>query len=282
MKFTLSKSGLLLPERKIQRAPASDFWRQGPNPRWDEKRVRDYCERQRHEKRWKPQLITRGNVGAKHAAGTGVGSLATSAFATTSGNLIVVMIRSFDSSITSIVDTASNSYSLIASDVSGDPWLHCYVAQDITGHVANVVTVTWAATGTYRWVDAIEYTGCATALATDVTDNNTGTGTTDITSNSFTTVQSVEVVVAGASQSGLATYTAGADFTLVSGSVDGGGFGGVQEYITSSILSSYTAHITSTTTAGYTMLTVSFKAAAAGGGKPMLYYQTQAQAAGGM
>jgi len=204
---------------------------------------------------------------AEPASEPGQASIVTGTFAATSGNLIVVFIRiGGTGAFSSITDTAGNTYTLAISDTSRDPNLLCYYAKNITGHATNAVTVNFSPSALYSWVFAAQYSGLDTSSPLDVTEAKLGTGVTDIVADAITTAQDNEVVLAAVSQNNFTNYTAGADFTLVDGGIgDSGGnnFGGVQQRITSAVLSSYVTHITSGVTNNYTMLVVSFKEASA-------------------
>lgn len=209
--------------------------------------------------------ITRVNA----TVGSGVGSsftVATAAWSATAGNTIVLIIRANDAGVamTSVLDTALNTYTLVDSSTATDPSMFMYVAKNITGNAVNVVTATFTAGHPYLWIYAIEYSGLHATTPVDTQDHKTGTGVTDLVTNAFSTAQASEVVLVGASQNDFAVYTAGTDFSLIDGSIGAGAYGGLEEYITSGTLTTHTAHITSTKTAQYTTVTGAFKAAAGG------------------
>jgi hypothetical protein len=205
--------------------------------------------------------------------GTSVGVVATANFGSsvTSGNLIVVGVRTRDTNaIDSITDTLGTTYTLrVSANIGNDPGLRIY--SGVPGSSGtNAVTVDFTQNDSYRWVFAIEYSpgGADWSDPYDTGDAETGTGVTDLVSGAISTAQAEEVVVLFATQGALTSYTAGTDFTLIDGTIGGEGqdFGGAEEYITSGTLSSYTAHITSGSTNGYTIAVAAFKTAGGGGG----------------
>lgn len=198
-------------------------------------------------------------------AGSAGNSQSTNTFSATTGNHITVFVRSVTTNtVSSVTDTAGNTYTVRSTGPNFDPSIWCYTAENITGHASNQVTVTISGVITFWWVYAVQCSGLATSSATDIASSaKTGTGVTDLVSNSFSTAQAEEIVLVAASQNALTNYTVGTDFTLLDGSIGLGGlnFGGVQYRITSSALSSYTAHITSGVTNQYNMAVLSLKGA---------------------
>jgi hypothetical protein len=196
-------------------------------------------------------------------------SLATSNFGSscTSGNYIIVCVRNGTSGdeLTGVTDTLGTSYSEAIKDSGQDPSLYIYYGK-LTSSGTNAVTGAFGVSANYAFVYAIEVSGLAASSALDATNANTGSGVTDLTSGAFSTAQADEYVLLLASQNNLYTYTVGADFTLVDGSIptNPGDFGGIEERITSSTLSSYTAHITSSGSGSYVVLVATFKGAASG------------------
>src|SRR3990167_2656915 len=155
MKLTLSKSGLLLPERKIERAPASDVWRQGPNPRWDEKRVRDYCERQRHEKRWKPKLAF-AYVGSTSANSTGA-SASNSGVDTSTADFLAVVASDypFTGTLPTISDNKSNAnwvrLTSQGTNFTRTVMFYCWNPTVGSNHICTVVTVSGLVSFCFAW-----------------------------------------------------------------------------------------------------------------------------------
>ena len=214
--------------------------------------------------------ITRANTAKAEPLNSVGTSFATGAFAATNGNAIVVFIRSGGAggslNVTSVTDTAGNTYTQRVTNFDRDPSMWVYVAKNITGHATNVVTVNISGTTSYTWAFAVEYAG-VDADPEDVYPSNDDTAATDLVTNSITTNFHEEVVVLGGSQDTLSTFTAGTDFTLIDGAIGnvtlGGTFGGVEEYITGSALGGYTGHMTSDTSAQYCIVGVTLKQAGA-------------------
>src|SRR5688500_6029731 len=114
--------------------------------------------------------ITRVNTAkAEPASEPAQASISTGTFAATAGNLIAVLIRiGGEGVVSSITDTAGNTYTLATSDTSWDPNLLCYYAKNITGHATNAVTVNFSPSALYSWAFAIQYSGLNTTSPLDV------------------------------------------------------------------------------------------------------------------
>jgi hypothetical protein len=128
-------------------------------------------------------------------------------------------------------------------------------------------TVSNAAFGrNYIWLAAIEVSGLVPTSPLNAADKaNSAGGTTDLTGAPITTTQPNTYVVVGVSQPAFATYTAGAGFTLVNGSIptNPNNFGGVEDLIATGVLSSVTPHFTSTDGGdGWAMVWAAFTMAA--------------------
>lgn len=218
-------------------------------------------------------MVVRVTTAKIEPATTAQSSIATASFVATTGNLIVVVVRcGTNGLVSSVTDTAGNTYVEAISSTGQDPKIFIYYAKNITGHATNVVTVNFSPSAEFSWACAVQYSGLDTVSPVDAIDVKTGTGVSDLVSDPFSTARE-GVVVLGASQATFTTYTAGADFTLIDGAIGnnvGDNFGGVEERITTGSLSSYTAHITSGATNAYTVGLVAFKAVIAATG-PMLF-----------
>jgi hypothetical protein len=198
---------------------------------------------------------------------TTVTTLATPAFNATTGNHITVCIRNRGAAISSVVDTAGNTYTQRQSDATVDPNMFLYTADNITGNASNVVTVTQASQS-YSWVIAVEYSGLAASAYDTSGKRFANYSGTDVTSSGdITTANSGELVLLFTSENAFRDYTAGTDFTLIDGSfptLSANHFGGAEEYIVSGTLSSYTGHITDSgsTAQNHGVMWVALKAAA--------------------
>ena len=208
-------------------------------------------------------------------AGTGstsVSSLTTANFGSSvgSGSLITVVIRAANAAtVSSVTDTLGTTYGADVTDNDQDPAMFIWSGITSSGGT-NAVTVTFGASGNFRWCDAIEVTGIATTTPLETTEFKNGTGVTDLVLDAITTTQADQFIVAGFGQNAFADYTVGADFTLIDGTIPdseapGAQFGGTQYRITVSALSSYVTHMTSTSSGNYTGVLATYKGAAAGG-----------------
>jgi hypothetical protein len=77
--------------------------------------------------------------------GSAATSIAAAALAVTSGNAIIVGVYTYSGDPSNCQDTAGNNYSKLGTYLDGTTSrrLTFYLAQDITGHASNVVTVTF-------------------------------------------------------------------------------------------------------------------------------------------
>jgi hypothetical protein len=194
--------------------------------------------------------ISRGNVGAVSQTGISTTISAAISGGSVAGNLIVVIARSSSALATGVTDSLGTTYGSAKISISvGDPYLTVFSAvAPSTG--ANTVEVTYASEQAYRWLYVIEYaSSVAGTWAYETGATGRTSSTTDMATSAISTA-GAGVLVAGATQATTGcTYSAGSSFTLLSTAIGGGTYGGTEEYITSGALSSFTAHITSSTTA---------------------------------
>lgn len=183
-----------------------------------------------------------------------------------------------------IVRSASHDPSAISDSLSTPTVYNTVLAGGTNPHLSaywGVATVTGTPNATLTetsdnnlWIHGTAIRGFTSPTLEAVSHVKTGTGVTDLVSNSFSTA-AAGIVLVGASQPAFTDYTAGADFTLTNassgasaGKIPTNGasdYGGVEHYITSGVLSSYTAHMTSvSSSAAYTMILLSFVEAGAG------------------
>lgn len=196
--------------------------------------------------------ISRVSFAKGGTAGTTASSIATASFSAVVGNTILVFIRLSTAGISSVTDTAGNTYNLLTSTSAPGVTLYVYAATNVIANASNVVTVNMTASHTFCWVAAVQYSG--TNLSVDVKDSAPNSvAATDLVTNAFSTGSANEAVVVGASGNGLATYTAGASFTLIDGSIGSGTsfFGGIEEYLPAPQLSSFVGHITQSVSIAY-------------------------------
>lgn len=211
-------------------------------------------------------MIARVQVATAASGATAVDTLApVFSSAVTAGNLLAIALRRnvFSNPDPVVTDSLGTVYTRgpwqAATGVDPKLWWFYGIAP---ASGANTVTVVWDSPEAYSWVCALEYAGLPGAtLDGPGCDDQLGTGVTDLVTGAVTPSVASGLLLMAVSQNNFATYTAGADFTLIDGSIgDGDLFGGVQERIVSTSLSGYVAHMTSTITADYTAVLAMFKA----------------------
>lgn len=166
----------------------------------------------------------------------------------------------------SSVSDGTNTYSLVSSNNSQSPSMFLYRAKNVSAGTFTI-TATFGAAEFYKTCLAVEYRNSDQTEPNDVTGNDNAAGAaSDLTSDAFSTSDAQEVVVMIGGEQVCSTMTAGTDFTMVDGEVGtltcgSKGLMGFEERITSSTLSSYTAHMTSDASTPFTTALGSFKAA---------------------
>lgn len=203
-------------------------------------------------------------------AGSGA-AVAFGATSLTGGNALVVVIRwSSAVTVSSITDTALNTYTQVKTQNMGSDHSAMWYAQGVTGNASNVVTINFSAAATNVYAVNAQYSGLATSSALDATVSGSATGTT-VTSPAFSTVQASEVIVIGfaaAGGSGTGFTPSGTSGTYTSRSIEGNNVAGVADFIASSTQSGATATWTWTTSDTIGILVGTFKAPGGGGGTP--------------
>ena len=136
-------------------------------------------------------------------SGTSSSSLTSDTVSLTAGNSIIVAITwALDNqSVSSISDTASNSYSLIiAHDNGSDQWVELWAATDTAGNASNQLTITMSGTVRYWAVNTVQYSGLETssvANMVDLTSTGTQAANATVTSSAWgPTTQADEVLLA--------------------------------------------------------------------------------------
>jgi|GEM_PF-1958258 len=140
---------------------------------------------------------------------------ATYTLAQTAANLNIVVVGWADTSTTvsSVVDSATNTYTLAVPATVGNGFSQAiYFAKNIAASVSNTVTVTFSA-ATQSDVRILEYSGLDTVNPVDDTSSATASGTVLDSGAVFPTVSGDLVV--GASTAGGNVVTAGPTFTTV-------------------------------------------------------------------
>lgn len=195
-------------------------------------------------------------------------SIAAPATSHTSGNLIVVIgtCRGGDGTdITSITDTAGNTYTRITGTYNSFAGgIEIWYAKNITGNASNVVTINFNGSYSYRGIRVHQYSGCDTTSPLDQSAVGTGTSTAPATA-SVTTTQANEVLVGGDGLWLSQTHTAGTGYTIrtiLGGAEPSGGDG--EDRVVSSI-GTYTASYTLSGSTTWIIVIATFKQAAAGG-----------------
>lgn len=128
------------------------------------------------------------------------------------GDFIVVLLASHRTGVlTSVTDSASNTYALDVNTTSGQN-SNFYIAscQATSGLTLGVgaITATWAAGVANRLMGAASFTGITTSSALDKTaKQNQSNATAWSSSNTATTTQADELVIGGSTQNGTAIRT---------------------------------------------------------------------------
>lgn len=160
-------------------------------------------------------LVNTANSG--HILSPGVNTLATAAQNVTAGNGLFCFVRYVDTGdsvrISGVTDTAGDTFSqitpIVRNATSGDI-LELWYTLSSGGNASNVTTVTYTLNDpSFETVSCEQWSGLPSGSTFDVTTSQITTGTS-ITSPSFSTSQTTELVLAGldgASTSG--SWTAG-------------------------------------------------------------------------
>lgn len=123
----------------------------------------------------------------------------------TTGNLLVVNMRPYaplGQTVTSVTDTAGNTYSHVASASGSDFGVEdVWYAKNITGNAANVVRANFSAPVSYVGINVCQYSGCDPTSPLDVTATGSSLAGS-VTSGAFTTTQADELIVANAEVGG--------------------------------------------------------------------------------
>lgn len=187
-------------------------------------------------------------------------TLALPAINAATGNLIVVFGQGASQDVTSVADTAGNTYVQAGSTESGQA---CFYAMNVIANAANVVTLTFAASTDYRAGGVVQYSGLATTSAYDAAGAFTTTAaTTTHTTNTATTAQADEVVV-GWFIAWSTPYTLSAGTSTNLRVQQAGGNCAIADRIESSA-GSYAVQLTSSSATEYGHIVRTFKMAGSG------------------
>lgn len=116
------------------------------------------------------------------AGDTAASSIAASAKSTTGGNALAVHVKWEQTSTTlsSITDTAGNTFQIVAQGVHGNGLLRSAIAfaTNIVGNASNVVTANFSsASPNWRRIQVEEFSGLAAATVADASASSSGSGT---------------------------------------------------------------------------------------------------------
>lgn len=192
------------------------------------------------------------------------------------GDLLLWVVRSAGHDPSAITDNLGTPtvYNTVLSGGTNPHMAAYWGVATVTGTPNATVT---EASDSNLWITGMAIRGFTSPTLEAISHVKTGTGVTDLITNSFSTA-AAGIVIASASQPAFTDYTAQVtDFTLttMTGGQSGGkiptngasDYGGIEHYITSGVLSSYTAHMTSvSSSAAYTMILLSFVESGGGGG----------------
>lgn len=197
-----------------------------------------------------------------------VSTLTTTATSQTTGNLVVCGVnRQTGSNVSTVTDTAGNSYGRIVNAFTiGTALIDVWYAFNITGHASNVTTVALSSGSIYASVTCSQFSGLGTSASFGANSNATGTGTA-ISSGSVTTTGSDSVIYAYAMNGNGANWTAGTGYALTFYAVAGDATNYyADEYHIVSASEAATAVLDASNTWG--IVAVSFNVATAGSGAP--------------
>lgn len=204
-------------------------------------------------------------------SGSSITSKATASWSSTTGNLNVVCVRTAGGTVSSITDTASNTYTNIAGFAPAGDRLEIWYAKNTTGNASNVVTANFSSTN-FVTVLVMEYSGADTSAPLDTSATSSSTTSTTVTSNSFTTTAANEVLVACAQVASVSVaWSAGSGYTKRYPSSGNTVVIG-EDNIVSSVQTGVTATATTTGANNKTIIVATFKDASqpAGGATPSM------------
>lgn len=179
--------------------------------------------------------------------------------------------------VSSIVDSKGNTYTLATSDnpgYAGDILLAAYVCVNGTGGASHTVTATFDEQAT-NTVWFVEITGADTSSPADGVAHTTGGGTagTSMPGVTVTTTNANDLILSFLGtygfDTGTVTITAntGSGWAIIDSILTGSvSRHGASSYVVKSSTGSYADTYTSNSTDGFSVLTLAFKAASAGGG----------------
>lgn len=156
-------------------------------------------------------MAARVGTGVYGEGASTASTIASAAKSTTTGNLLVAVIKwEGNPTLSSVSDTAGNTWTIIRQRVhgSGNPDVALAYAENITGNASNVVTATFSsAFAEWRRILVEEFSGIATSSSLDGSyQDSTGT-TADYTTADITTTTSGLVVLGVGDYASLSSLT---------------------------------------------------------------------------
>ncbi len=195
-------------------------------------------------------------------SGPSVSSIATTATATTAGNVIFVIVRHVVSSCAAVTltvaDTAGNTYYEVASMDSADfICLRGFFAFNITAHATNVVTATAGVASVGFGVITQEFSGVDKVTPRDTFSANFTGGGTSVTTPELSTFFADEVIAFGVEVNATGgTWTAPSGYTIPTGATPTGAVLTAGYQIYSSVQSGIT--ISPSSTSNNSMIILAF------------------------
>jgi hypothetical protein len=84
-------------------------------------------------------------------------NIAASAYSSVAGNLIVAVVRHANGTISSVTDTAGDTFTRAIGPIGTDPDVELWYAANVAGHSSNAVTANFSASGSFRSIVVTEY-----------------------------------------------------------------------------------------------------------------------------
>lgn len=168
-------------------------------------------------------------------------TVATTAFAATTGNFIFVAVRWYSGDGVAVSDTAGNTYVQIDPVNTGTgTYMASFYVKNIIGNASNVVTATLT-NGGHAAIYAAQYSGLSTTAPLDAHSTGFNASGTSVSTGTFTTTVANEVMVAVAMNGEAGSSpTAGSGYTLRNTDTTEGA-SALEDQIVTSIQTSVTA-----------------------------------------
>lgn len=205
-------------------------------------------------------LVTTAGFGNSSSSTT----VASPATAHTSGSLLVVVVNweTAATNLSSMADTAGNTYSNLTKRTSTNMGSQIWYCANITGNASNIVTATFSSATTGHSIMVHEFSGAAVSSVFDQENGTSGTGSS-LSAGNVTTTQADEVLVAGFVRwnSG-GVWTEGSSYTMGANTsaINTGYMPSMMEYRIVSATGTYDGNATNTGGGEYLAVVASFKA----------------------